>query len=547
MNKRKAVKICSLFVLMFLAGTGSYYTYKNIKKPEINKTVFAADSMIEYVKKTEMKETITATGTVSLAEENDVYAEGEQNIVKNFMVEEGDTVTIGQLLVEYDVDDKKEELEKKIKETQTQLENEELNLKNLVLPKTESELLTLNSNVTKAEKSLFDAQTALTNYDTKISQQEITIQNAQKDMQKAEKTVSDNSQLLDIGAITQTEYNDSVNEYDKLAETYEKELITLEEIKTEKTSAELNVKTCENALAEAQNNVKLAQDVFSDEATVIKYKQQENQIKLTKISLEDYKKQLNDLVYQTNSKVSGQVTEICIDEGTYTEENTVMLKIADFNKLIVNASIAEYDAPNIELGQKVEMTSDGLEGKLYTGTVTKIEPSASSASTVMGSETVVPIEISVDNPDGILKPGYNLDLEIIKVDKQDILAVSASAVLEDKESEESYVYKLDENRILKKTVVETGISGDVNIEILSGLNEGDKIIASPTDNMKDGMSFEDIQNSEDKDTAIKKQGENNQNNNFGGEKSDRNNRTDQMLPPGGAGGNGSGGGFAPSR
>ena len=145
-------------------------------------------------------------------------------------------------------------------------------------------------------------------------------------------------------------------------------------------------------------------------------------------TLSDAQKDLNDIVYSTYAPVDGVVTEVCIDEGTYTEENTVMLKIADLNDLIVTANIEEYDAPLLELGQSVTMTSDGLEGKVYTGEITKINITASNADSTMGSETVVPIEISVDNPDGILKQNYNLDLEIVTSDSTGVLCVSTAAI-----------------------------------------------------------------------------------------------------------------------
>jgi RND family efflux transporter MFP subunit len=255
-------------------------------------------------------------------------------------------------------------------------------------------------------------------------------------------------------------------------------------------------------------------------------------------TLSDAEKDLNDIVYSTYSDVDGVVTEVCIDEGTYTEENTVMLKVADLNDLIVSANIEEYDAPLLALGQKVTMTSDGLEGKVYTGEITKINITASNASSNMGTETVVPIEISVDNPDGILKQNYNLDLEIETVNEDNVLCVSTSAIGVDVKTDESYVYKF-EIVVLKKTVVETGESDDTNTEIVSGLKEGDEILTTMSDNMKDGMSVTEL-------TAMQ-QSEQPQNNKDSkeGNGNDRDNQSNQMLPSGGFGGNGSGGGMPP--
>lgn len=176
-------------------------------------------------------------------------------------------------------------------------------------------------------------------------------------------------------------------------------------------------------------------------------------------------------------------------QGTYTEENTVMLKIANFNQLIVQASIAEYDAPNVQIGQTVTMTTDGIEGKTYTGKVIKINPNASAETTNMGSETVVPIEISVDNPDGILKPGYNLDLEIITTDKDGVIVVPTASVVKDSQNNEYYAFTVGDDNKIKKINVKVGVYGETSTEIIEGINEGEKILSTTSSELKDGMAL----------------------------------------------------------
>lgn len=533
---KKIVKRIIALVLVLAIGFGGFFTYRHFSSKKMPDFPMNESRLTEKVSKGEIKESITASGMVYLADETEVYAEGESNIIKEFLVEEGDSVTEGQLLVNYDVKDKKEELEEKIKETKLNLENSNLSLKSLVLPTSDSELKSLQSEITKAEKTLYESNTSLENSDTKISQAQTTLNNAKNDMDKAEKTVNENKELLEIGGISQSDYDDSVDAYNKAKDTYNDALTALNQTKQDKTTAEYAVKTAQNALDEANNKLTLANDVFSDEETKIKYQQQLISIQQTENTLANYEKDLSELVYSTSSPVSGLVTEICVDEGTYTEENTVMLKVADFNKLIVKASIAEYDAPNLALGQSVTMTSDGLEGKTYTGKITKINPSASAESTNMGSETVVPIEISVDNPDGVLKPGYNLDLEILYIDKNDILTISSSTL--QKENDKYYVYKVEDNKI-KKTNVEIGTYGETVSEVLSGLNENDEVVASPSKEMKDGMSLEDIKNMskpEQKSTDNTKKEDNQNDKNFG---------FNQGIQSGGNRGQGFGGGMPP--
>ncbi|MBR1445190.1 MAG: efflux RND transporter periplasmic adaptor subunit [Firmicutes bacterium] len=502
--KRKIIKSALIIAVLAAMIGGGYYGYNHFNKTERPVMAEIAE-LTEQAEKNDLKETITASGTVYLADEQEIYAEGESNKIKRFLVDEGDEVKTGQLLVEYDIDDKKDDLERNIKESRLSIENSELSLRSIITPKTETELLQLKTSITESEKSLYEKERDLETYKTKLTTQQTAIDNAQKDVDKAqenitkaEKTLSDNSKLLEVGGISQSEYDDSIqavkdakDAYDTALSKYNDEVSALDELKTEEKQYEYAIQLAEANLESAQKKYEDSLDPLSDESTNIKYKQQQNSLTMDKNKLDEYENDLASLVSSTVSPVSGLVTEICVDEGTYTEENTVMLKIADFNKLIVKASIAEYDAPNIALGQSVEMTSDGLEGIVYNGKITKISPSASSTSTNMGSETVVPIEITVENPDGKLKPGYTLDLEILSVDKTGVLTVSSGAVLHDAEKDEYYVFKINSEKKAEKTKVEVGIQGEVYTEIISGLNETDEILKT-ADNSSEGKSIREL-------------------------------------------------------
>lgn len=524
----------ALVVVAAVAG-GGFYAYRRSNSPALERpTGNPRDSLVSEVSTGDIINTITASGTVMLNNEVEVYAEGETNKVKEFHVEEGDTVTAGQLLVTYDTDDSVEELENKIRDTNREIENAQLNLQSLEMPTTDSELQRLQNEVTSSENSLKEAQNNVTTINTQIQQQQTEIANAKKDWEDAQKTVSDNAQLLKVGGITQSEYDTSVTECERAQQTYNNSIDSLDSLNIQLESAEMNVTTAQNNLEVAKTSLDEAVNKLDLEETQIQIAQQELTLQGLNDTLSDAQKDLNDIVYSTYAPVDGVVTEVCIDEGTYTEENTVMLKIADLNDLIVTANIEEYDAPLLELGQSVTMTSDGLEDKVYTGEITKINITASNADSNMGSETVVPIEISVDNPDGILKQNYNLDLEIVTSDSSGVLCVPSSAVGTDAKSNESYVYKV-ENDVLKRTVVETGETDETNIEITSGLNEGDTIVSSISGNMTDGMSLDELS------TAAPAANQNSEE----GNNDDRNQGSDQMLPSGGFGGAGAGGNMPP--
>ena len=521
-------------VIVAAVAGGGFYAYRYISVKNAPPGDMEIHSITTEVVTGEIINTVTATGTVMLNNEIEVYAEGETNKIKEFHVEEGDSVAVGQLLVTYDTDDTVEELENKIRDTQREIENALLSLKNLQLPTSESELQKLQNEVASNDKSLSEAQNNIKTIQTNIKQQNTEIANAKQDWEDARKTVSDNAALLNVGGITQEEYDNSVTDCDRAEQTYSNALDAMETLNINLENAQKSVAAAENSLSLAQTSLNESINKMDLEENQIKLKQQQLTLQGLQDTLSDAQKDLSEIVYSTYSTVDGVVTEVCVDEGTYTEENTVMLKVADLDDLIVTANIEEYDAPLLELGQKVTMTSDGLEGKVYTGEITKINITASSASSNMGSETVVPIEISVDNPDGILKQNYNLDLEIEVTNRQNVLCVATAAIGTDGKTGESYVYKA-ENGIISRTAVEIGEADDTNTEIVSGLNEGDKIVASASGRLQDGMSLEELTaNSADGSQQSKEEKSNDRDQQFG-----------QNIPSGDFGGHGTGGGMPP--
>lgn len=562
-KKGKIAIATGLAVVLAIGGSLAYIHNKKSKKPDLGG---GKDMFTEKVQKGSIQETVTASGTVALEDETNIYGEADGYKIKKFLVEEGDTVKAGQNVVEYDVKDTKTDIESKIRDAKRNIENGKLALEAITTPKTQAEITKLENAVFTQQKAISDAQTTYNAYATKLSAQQTTIDNAkrdidtanrdlsqaQSDLTQAQKDENTYKQLLSAGGVSQSEYDNYANALEKAQNTYEnaktsvtKAQATYTDAKNsyndlvkERDNKKLEITSAQKALTQAQQELKAAKDPLSDEATKIKYDQQILTNKGLEDGLSDLEEDLNDLVQYATTPVDGKVTEIPVDENSLVVDNTIMVKIANLNNLIVNANIEEYDAPQIKLGQTVTMTSDGLEGKTYTGKVTKISTSASDASTNSGTETVVPIEISVDNPDGVLKPGFNLDLEIMVVDKNDVLTVSTNAVAKDGKENTQYVYKV-ENGKLVKTTVETGDEGDSTVEITSGLKDGDQIISSNSEEIKDGMTLEEFKKAQmEKQQKVK----DSESDNGGDKNNDKGQQSEKMLQPGGAGGPGFGGG-----
>lgn len=470
---------------------------------------------ISVVEKGDLSKRVTASGTTVAADPVSIFIELSQEVEEVF-AEVGDKVNEGDLLVTYDIEDTQRELKDKLAEANATVENAQISLSELSAPVEGAELLELQNQVVNAEKNIKDTQSQIDSYDIKISQ-------AQTEVDNAKKTMEDNAELLMVGGISQ-------QEYDNAQQAYQKAIDTLTQTQNDKQTAELSLQTAELSLQKAQLNLEESQNKASSTATQNSIKKQQNTLETAQRNVSSIQYDINKLTAATYSPISGTVIESNAVEGQMLTDSTVMMKIADLSNLDVEAYVSEYDIAQIEIGQKVEMTSDGIEGKIYTGTVTKIEPTASTQSTMSGSETVVPIVVHMDNPDELMKPGFSLDLEIIVQDLSDAVYVPLSAVGKNKDNS-YYVYKVNENDVLQKTDVTLGSTNDTSAVIESGITVGEKIVTSPTEDMTDGANLSDfataVEQRKEQDSSIL--------NNMGGN-----------MPNGGSGMPGGGGGMPPN-
>ena len=473
--KNKLKKIIAAVVVIVVAAGGVFY-YRQTNAVSAGAGSIMVEAPTEQAARGDITEIVSASGTVAAAEENGVYIETTQK-VSSVNVELGDIVEVGDILVEYDVDYSKKELENTLKQNQISLKNSQLSLQSLTAAPTESELLTLNSNIASAEKNLLDARNNLTSTQTQITQLETALINA-------EKSEANYKALLAAGGASQEEYDNAVEAVDD-AKT------ALEEAKTSIASLEMAISNEEASLNQANINYKLALDPLSDENSQINYQKQQNEISKAQLTIENVQDKISDLIEYSTAHVSGTVISVGVEDGSVVTEDTEILKIADLNNLIVTAYISEYDVPLLNLGQNVTITTDAIANTVYTGKVSYISPIASVTSTFSGSETTVEVEVSIDNPDGVLKPGYSVDMEIAVTDVQDAVTVSLSAVALDPKENSHYVFTISPERNLEKTYVEIGATDDLIVEITSGLSEGDTVVSSPTEAMAEDTPLSD--------------------------------------------------------
>lgn len=136
---------------------------------------------------------------------------------------------------------------------------------------------------------------------------------------------------------------------------------------------------------------------------------------------------------------------------------------------LASFNISEIDISLIEVGQKATITIDSIPDKTFTGRVVSVDRVGTTTSAV----TNYPVIIKLDTSSDEVLPNMSASASIVIERKSDVLIVAIGAV--QNQGEQSTVRVLRDN-VEQSVPVEIGISSDTEVEIISGLSEGDEVV-----------------------------------------------------------------------
>jgi len=166
---------------------------------------------------------------------------------------------------------------------------------------------------------------------------------------------------------------------------------------------------------------------------------------------------------------SGYVIDKAVVEGAYVEAGTRAYRIADLSRVWIDADVYEADLQYIHVGAPVQVEVAHVGGEPLRGQVDYIYP------TFRGETRTARVRVVLDNADLSLKPNMYADV-FVDVDLGERLAVPESAVIYTGPRRLVFV-DLGEGK-LRPTEVEIGAHVDGYYEVLDGLQEGDRVVAS---------------------------------------------------------------------
>jgi len=184
---------------------------------------------------------------------------------------------------------------------------------------------------------------------------------------------------------------------------------------------------------------------------------------------------------------AGVVGKRGISGSSLGSENTIILTLDDSRKVLCDLKIPEVYAAVLKKDLKLNAKFSAYKNKIYKG---KIE---SVASRVDAQTRSILARAKINNEQSEIIPGSLLEIEIFYNEKN-ALGIPDTSVMY--EGNKKFIYKIVENNMIKKTEIETGIRNMGNLEVLKGLNDGDKVIAEGLTKVRPGMKVKPIIKSE---------------------------------------------------
>lgn len=358
---------------------------------------------------------------------------GNQLRVKKICVKRGDYVEKGEVLIVFDKGD--------ILSQQAQAQ---IQLENAILQK--NQMIINSENFKKRKKSIQDEIDRIKN-----------IQGDNEDfVAELEESFEDN-RVLSKNSLTISDYSNEIDKLVKEGDELKKAILELERQRDaipEITDDQL--KLLDNSIILAENNLKNIEDRL-------------------------------DVYRDIEADFNGVVTDININEGSYSQPGSTILVLQDVQKVKGVSLITQQNIPKVKVGQEV-LINDPIG--IYTGKISQISDLAISSNDYLNlggnidlKDNSLIAEIEILNPNDRLKIDFDLDGKILLEDVRDILKIPIECVVYDSKNL-PYVFIVKDGVAYKNYVVTGEISNNY-VQIVEGVNSSDYVIINPSKDLDD--------------------------------------------------------------
>ncbi len=242
-------------------------------------------------------------------------------------------------------------------------------------------------------------------------------------------------------------------------------------ISSVKITNQTNINTAQSNLDAAESSLKKAED----ELILKKVGPRQEDINLAQAEVNQARANLLQIQAKINkmilkAPVNGIITAIEKEEGETAQANSTIISMIGSGNFQIEANVSETEISKVNLGDKTEMTLDALgPNEKFRGQIIKIDP----AETIVSGVIYYKITCVFDAEDARIKSGMTVNLDIETDKKENVLYLPYYVIKE--KNGQKYVNVLENEEIKEKTI-KIGLEGEINVEIIEGLEEGNEVI-----------------------------------------------------------------------
>lgn len=176
---------------------------------------------------------------------------------------------------------------------------------------------------------------------------------------------------------------------------------------------------------------------------------------------------------------SGIITQVKVVPGQSVSGSDVITTVSDNSSIFMDADVDQADISKIKIDQEAEITLDSFPNQTFKGQVAEIQ---GQTKTTGNNTTVILVRIKLlENPPNFYS-GLTGQVSITTEQSKDVLSLPLEAIREDN------TVLVQTNGRIRPQKVEVGIKSDIDVEIKSGLSEGERVVLNPPVNFKSNQN-----------------------------------------------------------
>ncbi|BBM85531.1 efflux RND transporter periplasmic adaptor subunit [Candidatus Uabimicrobium amorphum] len=332
---------------------------------------------------------------------------------------------------------------------------------------------------------VLQARMDITELKQQQKQEKLNIETLRKKIQQAQLNISELEEQMKQVKLDQTK---TKKDLDRGKESYQQNIISEGDLENNRYNYQKSL-LAENSLTVQIKRSKVAKEEAELELTKANSAIQNIQVSIRKAEKVTLRDALLKLSYATiTAPFSGVLIEQAVTEGQLIGTSAKIFTLVDLKKLILVLNIPERELTLLKEKQKVILRSENFPDMVAEGRVESISP-------VVNNQTgTVAVKVAVRPDKSILRPGIFVQASIVLQHKTSVVVIPRAPILYD--NNRSFVYVVNDENKAQKKFVELGIREGDQVEVLSGVEQDEKLIVSGHHIVEDKQLVEIIEREE---------------------------------------------------